>query len=91
MCLPEAFASMSLLSRNLQTCIQGFSGDVGVKNPPANTGDTGDSGSIPDSGGLPGGRNGNPAQYFCLENPMDTGVWCAVVHGVTKSWTCLSD
>ena len=23
----------------------------------------------------------------CLENPMDKGVWQAVVRGVTKSWT----
>ena len=38
----------------------------------------------------PGGGNGNPFQYFCLENLMDRGVWQATVHGVTKSWTLLS-
>ena len=27
----------------------------------------------------------------CLENPMDGGAWWAAVHGVTKSWTRLSD
>ena len=27
----------------------------------------------------------------CLENPMDGGAWWATVHGVTKSWTRLSD
>ena len=32
-----------------------------------------------------------PFQYSCLENPMDREVWWAVVHGVTKSWTQLSD
>ena len=68
-------------------CIHGFSGDVVVKNLPANTGDIGDLGLIPGSGGLPGGGNGSPVQYTCLENPMDRGAWCAVVHGVTKSWT----
>ena len=26
-------------------------------------------------------------QYSCLENPMDRGVWWAITHGVTKSWT----
>ena len=26
-------------------------------------------------------------QYSCLENPVDTGVWWATVHGVTKGWT----
>ena len=32
-----------------------------------------------------GGRNGNPVQYYCLENPMDRGTWQATVHGVAKS------
>ena len=36
-------------------------------------------------------RHGNPLQYSCLENPMDGGAWWATVHGVTKSWTRLSD
>ena len=31
---------------------------------------TGDSGSIPGLGRSPGGGNGNPLQYSCLENPM---------------------
>ena len=31
----------------------------------------------------PGGGNGNPLQYSCL----DTGAWCIIVHGVTKSQT----
>ena len=35
--------------------------------------------------------NGIPLQYSCLENPMDGGAWWAAVHGVTKSWTRLSD
>ena len=29
--------------------------------------------------------------HSCLENPMDGGTWWAVVHGVAKSWTRLSD
>ena len=35
--------------------------------------------------------NGTPLQYSCLENPMDGGASWATVHGVTKSWTQLSD
>ena len=35
--------------------------------------------------------NGTPLQYSCLENPMDGGAWWAVVHGIAKSWTRLSD
>ena len=33
----------------------------------------------------------NPLQYSCLESSMDRGAWWATVHGVTKSWTWLSD
>ena len=40
---------------------------------------------------LIGGRNGNPFQYSCLENPMDGGAWKPVVHGFAKSWTRLND
>ena len=39
----------------------------------------------------PGEGNGKPLQYSYLENPIDGGVWWATVHGVTKSWTRLSD
>ena len=56
-----------------------------VKNLPANAGDTGDAGSIPGSTRSPGGGNGNPLQYSCLENFMDRGAWQATVHWVTKS------
>ena len=38
-----------------------------------------------------GEGNGTPLQYSFLENPMDGGAWWAVVHGITKSWTRLSD
>ena len=38
-----------------------------------------------------GEGNGNPLQCSCLENSMDGGAWWAVVHGVAKSWTRLSN
>ena len=44
-----------------------------------------DLGLIPGSGRSPGGGHGNPLQYSCLGNPMDTGAWRITVHGVTKS------
>ena len=56
-----------------------------VKNLPANAGDTRDTGSIPGSGRSPGGGNGSPFQYSCLENSMDRGTWWAMVHQVAKS------
>ena len=49
-----------------------------VKNLPANAGDTGDGGSTLGWRRCPGGGNGNPLQYSCLENSMDR------VHGVAK-------
>ena len=47
-----------------------FPGGLVVKNLLANAGDLG---SIPGSGRSPGGGNGNPTQYSCLENSMDRG------------------
>ena len=44
----------------------------------------GDLGLIPESGRAPGEGNGNPLQYFCLENPMDRGAWQVTIHEVTK-------
>ena len=35
----------------------------------------GDLGSNPGLGRSPGEVNGNPLQYYCLENPMDRGAW----------------
>ena len=62
-----------------------------VKNSSANAGDTKDVSSMPSLGRYPGGGNGKPLQYSCLENPMDRGTWWATVHGVTKSQTRLSN
>ena len=55
-----------------------------VKNKPANARDARDVGSVPGLGRSPGKGNGNPLQYFCLENPMGRGAWQATVHGVTR-------
>ena len=66
----------------------GFSGGSEVKVSASNAGDLG---SIPELGRSPGEGNGNPLWYSCLENPMDRGAWWAIVHGVAKSRTRLSD
>ena len=42
---------------------------------------------IPGPGRSPEEGNGNPLQYSCLENSMDSGAWRAVVHGAQKSQT----
>ena len=62
----------------------GFPGSSMVKNPPVNAGD---AGLIFALGRSPGEGNGNPLQYSCLGNPMDTGTWQATVHRATKNHT----
>ena len=57
----------------------------------ASTCNAGGSSSIPRSGRSPGDGYGNPLQYSCLGNPMNRGNWRATAHGVTKSWTWLSN
>ena len=44
-----------------------------------------DMGLISGSGRSPGGGDGPPLQYSCLENPMSRGTWGATVHGATES------
>ena len=58
------------------------------KESACNAGDTGLSFG---SGRAFGEGNGNPLQYSCLENFMDRGARQAIVLGVTKSRTRLSD
>ena len=62
----------------------GFPGGSVFKNPPANAGD---ASLILGSGRSPEEGNGNPLQYSCLGNTMDTGAWWARVHGVAKRQT----
>ena len=51
----------------------------------------GDLGSISESGRFPGEEDSYPLQYSCLDNSMVRGAWPAIVHGIAKSWTRLSD
>ena len=63
---------------------KGFPGGTVVKNPPPNTGDTRDMGSIHGLRRFPGAGNDNQLQCSCLENPTDRGDSWATVHGVTE-------
>ena len=58
-----------------------------VKNLPASAAHARNMGSISRSGRFPGGEQGNPLWYSCLENFMGAGVWWPIVHGATKSRT----
>ena len=62
----------------------GFPGGLDNKESACNVKDPG---LIPGSGRSPGEGNGDPLQYSCLENFMDTGAWKAMVHSDTKNWT----
>ena len=68
----------------------GFPDGLAGKESTCSAGDTGDLGSIDHwLGRSPGGRNGNPLQYSCLENPRDRGACWAAVYGVAQSRTRL--
>ena len=84
----ERLASYGLpyMATNLVLAISrgSFPGGSVVKNPPASVGDMH---SIPGWGRAPGGGNGNPIQYSCLEDPINRGACWATVHGVAESDT----
>ena len=50
-------------------------GSSSLRSPKASVYNAGDSGSVSGLGRSPGEGNGNPLQYYCLENPMDRGAW----------------
>ena len=67
--LPATLGSNNLATNTINKDFPGGSdGKASVYN-------AGDPGSIPGSGRSPGEGNGNPLQYYCLENPMDRGAW----------------
>ena len=67
---------------------QGFPGDSDGKVSACNVRDPG---VIPGSGRSSGEGNGHPLQDPRLENPLDREAWYAIVHGVAKSQTQVSD
>ena len=93
------------LKRNLETVIMVFTlvyefsfcllfifaNFPGGSDGKASVYNAGDPGSSPGLGRSPGKGNGNPLQYYCLENPVDRRAWQAPVYGVAKSQTRLSD
>ena len=66
----------------------GFPGSSDSKDSTCNAGDLG---SIPGSRRSPGEENSYPLQYSGLKNSTDRRAWQAIVHGVEKSRTWLSD
>ena len=77
-------AKIIIIIRLIMGIKWGFPGGAVVKNLPANAGVTEDAVAIAGSGRSPGGENGSPVQYSCLENSMDRGAWQATDHGVQR-------
>ena len=77
-----------ILNKILTIWVQLFSDGSDSKVSAHNVGNLG---LIPGLGRSPGEGNGNPLQYSCLENSMDGGAWWAILYGVTKSRTQLSN
>ena len=69
------------LDLNLSISPMGFPGSSVVKTLPASSGDMG---STPELRRLAGVGNSNPLQCSCLGNPMERGIWRAIVGGVAK-------
>ena len=55
-----------------------------VKNPPASAGGIRDANLVL---GWEDPLEEDMATHSCLENPMDRGIWWAIVHRVAKSWS----
>ena len=87
--LLEAYSLWPTFRLHHSNIPSGFPGGSVVKNLPVNVGDIRDVGLILGSGRFPGGGNGNPLQYSCLEDPMDRKAWWSIVYRVTKSQTRL--
>ena len=68
----------------------GFPDGSVVNNLPANAGNREDAGLISGMRRCSGGEIGNPLQYSCLGDPMNSGTWCTMVYGVIKCQTQLS-
>ena len=75
----------NLVSGNIMRTL--FLGFPGRSDSKESTYSAGDPGLITGSARSPGGGNGNPLGYSCLENSMERGAWWVTVHGVAKSQT----
>ena len=71
----------------IQICLYSILDFPGGSDGKASVYNVRDTGLVPGSEKSPEEGNDNPLQYSCLDNSMDRGALCAVVHGVTKSLT----
>ena len=71
----EEFHEHINLDKQIRTCSLRVKTSLVAQTVKANVYNARDPGSIPGSGRSAGEGNGNPLQYYCLENPMDKGAW----------------
>ena len=64
-----------MLFHDLIIMVYTFRDFPGGSDGKASVYNAGDLGSSPELGRSPGEGNGNPLQYYCLENAMDRGAW----------------
>ena len=97
-CPSAEFLSLSILTPKCRTSSfqpslqfisfpnnHGFSRWLSGKETTYQSGEIRDVGSILGLGRCPGGGNGNPLQYSCLEKSMDRGAWWASLWGCKES------
>ena len=80
--------SLHLIFVHCVWCLLGFLGGSDGKESICNMEDLG---SVPGLGRSPGEGTATHSNILAWKIPMDRGAWQATVHGVTKSWTQLSD
>ena len=85
-CLPETGLPLRLTTQKKR--LIGFPGSLSDKESACNSGD---SGLISGLGRSTRESNGNPLQHSFWKIPWTGGAWWAILHGVTKSQTRLSD
>ena len=84
----KMFAAKHWLVCRVPSKKRGFPGGSDSKESACSVGDLD---SVPRSERSPGEGTGNSLQYSCWKNPTDRGIWRAIVHGVAKNQTRLSD
>ena len=77
--VPKLTVATTMFATIIVKCFQSINGTLmffpGGSDSKASVYNAGGLGSIPGLGRSPGEGNGNPLQYYCLENPMDRGAW----------------
>ena len=89
--LYKTFSLVILFRKQVEELLYMSLGFPSSSNGKESAWNVGDLGSIPGLGRTTGERHGNPLQYSCLENSMDREAWPAVVHGVSKSLTQVTE